>query len=343
MLARGPGGTQPGIAMMNQGLSSPVALGVLVTLLGVGTTSGAWAFCRGLTQAGPDPATTHACFDGGPGVHALYWTTQCVGFSLQQQASAQISLAQATPIVERSFATWSEVSCGAGGPSIEAVDEGPVSCGKVQYDPGGGNQHVIVFRDDAWLHDDPNNTLALTTITYDDTTGEVFDADMEINTHDHTIVADGDAAPPAYDLQSIVTHEAGHFLGLAHSPDGAAVMFTFYRPGSTQLTSDDVAGICSIYQPGGARSTSSGTVPAGSCDPTPRHGFSTTCDGSLADAGTGGADGSPGDGASGGNSSGGCSLGAAPSGAAGGAGVWARMVTVIAGVLARRRRARSRS
>jgi hypothetical protein len=48
------------------------------------------------------------------------------------------------------------------------------------------------------------------------------------------------------------------------------------------LTRSDIAGICSIYRPDGTRSVSaiveeSGSIPAGSCDPTPRRGLSSTC------------------------------------------------------------------
>jgi hypothetical protein len=262
-----------------------VALGAFVSIILVAADGE--AFCRGLTVAGPDPVETHTCFDGGSGVYELYWKNLCVGYSLQKDASKQVSLAAATQIAAQAFGAWSAASCGNGSPGIRAVDEGPVNCGAVEYNKDEPNQHVIIFRDDAWPHDDPNNSLALTTITFDATDGEIFDADMEINSHDHTIVADGPASPPAYDLLSILTHEAGHFLGLAHSVDTGAVMYTFYRPGSTTLTADDTAGICSVYAPDGMRSASSGTVAGDTCDPTPRHGFSTECMSASEDGGAG--------------------------------------------------------
>jgi hypothetical protein len=243
------------------------------------------AYCRGLTQAGPDPATTHQCFAGGAGTYELYWRNRCVGYSLQRDASKQVPLDTATQIAAEVFATWAAASCGGGGPSIQAFDEGPVDCGMVQYNADQPNQHVIVFRDDAWPYDDPNNTLALTTVTFDATDGEIFDADIEINSHDHVIVAAAPATPPGYDLPSILTHEAGHFLGLAHSTDASAVMFTFYTPGTSSLTDDDAAGICSIDPPDGTRSTSHGAIQADACDPTPRHGFSTACATAVVDAG----------------------------------------------------------
>ena len=48
-----------------------------------------------------------------------------------------------------------------------------------------------------------------------------YDADMEVNTAQNKIVTDDDGAQGAYDFESIVTHEAGHFLGLAHTPTRA--------------------------------------------------------------------------------------------------------------------------
>jgi hypothetical protein len=121
-------------------------------------------------------------------------------------------------------------------------------------------------------------------VTYDPDTGEIYDADMEINA---TVpLSLGDPIPAdGYDLLSIVTHESGHFLGMAHSGDDQATMFAHYVQGTTTLrtlSSDDVSGLCSIYLPNGNRAVapsvvSSGPVMEDPCDPTPRHGFSTQC------------------------------------------------------------------
>jgi len=51
------------------------------------------------------------------------------------------------------------------------------------------------------------------------------------------------------DLYSILLHESGHSLGLAHSADGAAVMYPNLTGVYSGLTSDDLAGIQSIYGP----------------------------------------------------------------------------------------------
>jgi hypothetical protein len=184
------------------------------------------------------------------------------------------------------FAKWEGATCptlnGSSKLSIDVRYLGPVACDKVEYNTNTSvpNANVILFRDDTWPHDDPNNTLALTTVTYNPSTGELYDADMEINTAQHTFTLADPIPPDGFDFASAVTHESGHFLGLAHTPDDHATMFARYTQGATtmrNLAADDVAGICSVYLPDGTHSTSTGPVQEAACDPTPRHGFGSTC------------------------------------------------------------------
>ncbi len=55
------------------------------------------------------------------------------------------------------------------------------------------------------------------------------------------------------DLQSVVLHEFGHALGLAHSLSQSAVMYASYCQGCDKrtLTADDIAGLKSLYGTGG--------------------------------------------------------------------------------------------
>src|SRR6202042_1897443 len=149
--------------------------------------------------------------------------------------------------------------------------------------------NTIIFRDEGWPYEDSANAIGYTTLTvYEQSVdghvaGEILGADIEVNSANYTIVADGTPPGGAYDLASILTHESGHFLGMAHSADTSAVMYALYHPQSTVLTPDDVAGICSIYPADGSRTTAAGSVAATACQPAPTLGFQSEC-GSL-DAG----------------------------------------------------------
>lgn len=247
------------------------------------------AFCRTTTAAVPadfQPGPSQ-CYDRGL---PLWWKNACVGYSLQKDASRQVSYDDAANAITRAFTKWTSTTCATDGTgssrvSVDVRDLGPVSCGLVQYSSDQPNQHVIAFRDDTWPHNDANNTLALTTVVFNPETGEIYDADMEINSAQQKMTLGDHVPADGYDFASIVTHETGHFLGMAHSGDPHATMFAHYLPGSTtlrNLTADDVSGICTIYPPDrtrvvGGAVADGGKVPEESCDPTPRHGFGTQC------------------------------------------------------------------
>lgn len=269
--------------MANRKLS--LLAGTVVVGAVLGLAPDALAFCRTTTIGVPADFQPRgdACWTQG---HPLYWKNACVGYSLQQNASKQVSYTDASNIAARAFTRWSGASCPTGGAgssraSIDVRDLGPVACGQVAYNQDYGNQHVIVFRDDNWPHNDGNNTLALTTVTFNPDTGEIYDADMEVNTFGQKVTVSDPVPKDGYDLASIFTHEAGHFLGLAHSGDARATMFANYQPGNTamrELTADDIQGICTIYRPDGTRLTEGGkSTPGDVCDPTPRHGFAREC------------------------------------------------------------------
>jgi Matrixin len=272
---------------------------LVAVLAGLGlllVASRAQAFCREVTASPPngyDP-TILGCFNGedGGALPPLYWRSECVGYSFQRNASSQISLEAAEAVARNAFASWMSAPCsdmviggdhtGSGNPAIFASELLPVDCDEV---PSQEHNNPIIFRDNAWPYTDALNAIGYTTLTVDLVTGEILGAAIEINTSPgHTIVASGNPPPGAYDLASVLTHEAGHFLGLAHSEQRSAVMFALYQPNTTTLTADDIEGICNIYNPTGSRNTQQGLFAATSCNPEPRLGFLDAC-GSI-DAGT---------------------------------------------------------
>ncbi|HEY3593083.1 MAG TPA: matrixin family metalloprotease, partial [Polyangiaceae bacterium] len=148
----------------------------------------------------------------------------------------------------------------------------------------GGNANIIMFHDDGW-DDAANGVIALTTVSFGKTSGRIYDADIEINGL-NTITTDATRdTVTGYDLQSILTHESGHFMGLAHailscSPAAGdcPTMSPNYPPNSIDfrtLEMDDINGICAIYPTG--RLANDDT-----CEPC--NGFASECGTDVAPA-----------------------------------------------------------
>ena len=235
--------------------------------------SSAGAFCRTTTSqvpAGYDP-TTNGCWKQGT---PLAWRSNRAPYGVLSAASQQVSLADATHVADLAFSAWNDVTC-PGTPSVQAYDDGPIS-----MLPDGSDcstsasctpstHDYVVFDDVMWPHDDPANTLALTTVTYGVDDGTIFEAYTEVNTAQHAVTAQEPppAGSAAYDLQAILTHEAGHFFGLAHAAEHTSIMYAYYKTGAIELTADDKSGFCSIYPPG------SGPGGKGcACESAPRQG-----------------------------------------------------------------------
>ena len=260
-------------------------------------SSTARAFCRiTTTESVVDGQDLTACYDTSH--PPVWWRSACVGLSVQSAGSKYASYDIVRDILFNSVVpNWMNADCGHGKhPSLELVDLGPVACTEHQADLYGPNANAVIFHDDGWPYADgagctsSSLTVALTTVTFHPETGELWDADIEINSACFPISTTLPVPPGHYDLQSILQHETGHFLGLAHPPDPKAVMYYLYSPGTDgkrTLNSDDIKGACAIYEPSGERDVAGfvgdgGLVAAGTCDPTPRNGFSSPC---VSDAG----------------------------------------------------------
>jgi hypothetical protein len=247
----------------------------------------ALAYCRTMTEKAPadyDAVEMGGCFDKGV---PLFWRNSCISYNIQQAASRKVSYEDASNLISTAFTRWTGATCPTDGTgrsrvSVDVRDLGPVACGKVEYVKNGkANVNVVVFRDDDWKFG--KQVLGLTTVSFDKDTGELFGADMEFNMVDMQPIALRDPVKDRdYDFLSVATHEAGHFLGMGHSDQPEATMYARYDPGSTKmriLTDDDVNGVCKVYRPDGDRAVLNGKVTAApQCDPTPRGGFTRTCD-----------------------------------------------------------------
>ena len=108
-------------------------------------------------------------------------------------------------VIANAFNTWASASCGAGKhPSISAMSGGQTPSSAVEYVQGQPNANIFMFRDDAWMATLPGSALALTTVSYDANTGQIYDADVEVNGTGGNIT-NGRPTDGA-DLPSIITH-----------------------------------------------------------------------------------------------------------------------------------------
>ena len=205
----------------------------------------------------------------------LFWPTSCISYAMNKRGTQDLDPDETRAVIKKAFQAWADIPCPSGGnASITFQERDPVECKTSQYNKSAPNVNVVLFQDDDWKYRGIDGTLAKTSVTYNDQTGEIYDADIEVNAANNTVTITNDPLKVEYDLLAILTHEAGHFIGIAHSPDPGAVMYASYSPGSTSqrtLTDDDVGAVCEIYPP------NSNVV----CNTEPRNGFSATCDGTT--------------------------------------------------------------
>jgi hypothetical protein len=182
---------------------------------------------------------------------------------------AEVDEAAIAVALDRATAAWSGVPCS----DLELLRGEPTTERLVGFDwhkgsDDPGNENLLVFRNDdealppdAWVHS--LGAIAITTVTFDTTTGRIVDADVEMNDTSFLFTAcepEDASCAVDFDVQNTLTHELGHVLGLDHPPPtdpGAveATMFASAARGDTSkrtLARDDEEGLCTIYPAGSA-------------------------------------------------------------------------------------------
>jgi hypothetical protein len=162
-------------------------------------------------------------------------------------------------VIAASFQTWES----APNTSLSVSEGTPSSVGSEEHSPSNVNLICFVCADADLTKD--STTLAVTITTTADRAGEndghggtsrfagqIIKADIIFNPTVQYSTGGGNGE----DLQTVATHEIGHFFGLDHSAVVRAVMFPFASD-LTTLAYDDVAGISTVYP-----SSSQNFVPA---------------------------------------------------------------------------------
>lgn len=199
-------------------------------------------------------------FAGSPPQQRTKWFTRTIQITLSSSLTSPSSsiTADSDPVgaVHRALSRWST----AANIKFEEVSS------KVQsISPASGGDGISLIT----IAETPENVAifghghnpARTRVFYDPETGEIVEADIAINPH--PIDADGsalqfstDGTPGTYDLESTLTHEIGHFLGLDHSNVIGSTMQarqgvngTYKLPAFTErtLSEDDRSRVLSLY------------------------------------------------------------------------------------------------
>jgi hypothetical protein len=230
----------------------------------------AHAYCRTYTcQAKKNCENDElGCPVGG---RPLYWPRRCFSYSVQQDASPlrHITLDSAQSVLDRAYSTWTAAQCEGGqSPSIAAIPFPSVACANAEFNKCDGNANVWIFRDEEWPYDDAGGTLAQTWVHFDTRTGEIYDADVEVNTAMYSITTS--TLDQREQFVAIATHEIGHVLGLDHATSSDSTMYAYYssRRQISELSQDDVDGLCAIYP---------SDRQVGACNAEPYHGFASEC------------------------------------------------------------------
>jgi hypothetical protein len=163
--------------------------------------------------------------------------------------------AAALQVVQGGFGRWTSVAC----TMWESIYAGSFTSpsGRAALNMNDGANLVTWIGGTSWRHD--ANTLGVTHVAYLPT-GEIIDADMELNNNNIKWKVGGNSH--ATDVESVIIHEAGHFLGLDHTDSLASVMYPEYAELKTTLESTDINDVCTVY-PAPTGSSSGATTGSG--------------------------------------------------------------------------------
>jgi len=256
---------------------------MLGSTLSLAASSVASAWCRTTTVQAPErydncwlEADTPCWAEGIP----LAWIRACIPYKVSPRAAVDPATGETTlprddlpyervlEIVEESFGTWTGVECDGLplGLRTKRIANKTADYDSWFEEEDLSGMNAVSFVND-W--DERGNAaviFALTEVFSNTSSGEILWVNMKLNEQYGNW---GDCCPSGVcsekdatrchtrrtvDLQNVITHEAGHFIGLAHECAlRDATMYYAADRGQTNkrtLEADDREGICNIYPPG---------------------------------------------------------------------------------------------
>ncbi len=166
---------------------------ILTAFLGLGWSS--YAFVSLQTGAAP-----------------LHWANPNVSFIINDVADPKISDESDVTAVRLAFQQWDEVPSS----SISFFED--ISAGqRARTDWGSDDSHLVLWdtNNQSGFFGPGSGLVAITPVDFNTLTGQIIDADVLFNAKDHNFSTSFEAG--RFDIQSIATHEVGHFMGFDHS------------------------------------------------------------------------------------------------------------------------------
>lgn len=205
--------------------------------------------CAAVVAPGRAQAYERARVEGAP-ERAVFWPVRTLEVRLTPELGG-LAEADVAAAATRSLAAWTR----AGGCTDVTLGLGAIAAASGTNLDGGrfDGENRVVFRR-SWPGAIGPETVALTTYAYRPSTGELLDADIDLNAASSTFVATV-PAPPAglIDVENTLSHELGHLLGFAHVSDPEATMYGGSADAETlkrDLAPDDVRAVCETYPVG---------------------------------------------------------------------------------------------
>lgn len=147
-------------------------------------------------------------------------------------SNSRISDSDATTIIQNSISNWNTSS---NFKITSSVDYSGISNGR----------NDIYFNSENPFYTG-SAVVGVTSMNFNTTTGEIVEADIIINDEQYNISNDTEST---YYLGDVITHELGHFIGLAHSAVHSSTMYYKLTNGQDGLHTDDIAGARDLYGP----------------------------------------------------------------------------------------------
>ncbi|MDP7038114.1 MAG: matrixin family metalloprotease [Myxococcota bacterium] len=154
----------------------------------------------------------------------------------QNYPSTDFSEEDSLRIINDSFAEWGVPGCS----SFSFEQDANTNDDPMDWQ----NSRAVGYYEDSWPSYMGQYTLAVTMPSWDYNC-DLNDADLVVNGYHHEWTENGWGS----DLQSVMTHEVGHFIGLDHSNHYDSTMTATYGGGTSDrtLSCDDTEAACALY------------------------------------------------------------------------------------------------